>query len=239
MQRGECFSVHLYSGDSQRVIKFGQTIITIVVLFAYLLASSTVEGAESVQIEGCPTTLTVTLPSEFHPPTVDPQLASGLNANPARKTIYSVGFISQSLQPEHSALIAYILIGSLGSTVNHQGGISQANFQALKEELYKENPLDQPAVQEYMDALKRGADEHWKTTIPIGDTFVLEVFEMSTSAMAILGITTMLLSDEILTAYSIARFDLVEGCLVYAGITLPTTLSVHDVKDILRRFVVN
>lgn len=179
----------------------------------------------AVNIEQCPTTLTLRVPPEFTA-AVDQQarglraaVLDGLHANPGRKARYADLFLVtwDSRKPLPS-----IAIGSLGSTLSHQGRLTRKNWEELRRDALTSSQAQMDSwMQQGMARLKPGMPSNLEKI----EGRLLSLRDGDPDELALFGESTGTVDGTAMRWYTVAKLVYAQKCLAYVLISVDASES--------------
>ena len=183
-------------------------------------ASVSVAREVPINIEGCPSQLSLTVPSEFSSAVTAEQraqrsvLIEGLHRNPGRKARYSdVLFTDWDAETR----FPQILVASLGSTLQSQGRYTQTQWQEIKRTAVTSSKAQQEEwARRGLARLKPGMPANLKQV----EGRVTRLAEGGANDFVAFMDSTATVDGKSVRLYSAAKFNYANQCLAYVTVSV-------------------
>mgnify|MGYP003584515347 CR=1 FL=1 len=174
----------------------------------------------AVNIEKCPATLTLQVPSEFTAANDEwtrglrSAVLDGLHANPGRKARYAELLLANW----HSRkTLPSIAVGSLGSTFSHQGRFTRKNWEELRRDgLASSQSQMESWMKQGMARLKPGLPSN----IEKMEGRVLSLRSGDPDELALFGESTGTVDGAAMRWYTVAKLAYAQMCIAYVLISV-------------------
>lgn len=173
-----------------------------------------------ITIEGCPSQLSLTVPTEFTVAATAEQrthrsaVIDGLHRNPDRKARYSEVLFTKW---DVNAGFPQILVASLGSTLKSQGRYTQAQWQELKRTAITSSKAQQEEwARRGLSRLRPGIQADAKNV----KGKVIRLGEGGPSDFTMFMDSTATIAGQPVRLYSAAKFNYAKQCLAYVTVSV-------------------
>lgn len=188
-----------------------------------------------ISIEGCPSKLSLYAPSEFSTANGENQKAlrlstlNGLHANPSSKIHYSEILLTNW---DNTSGIPQILVGSLGTTRQLQGNMSESQWQDFKNTAITSTKTQQTEwIQKGLAQLKPGKSNNFQKI----EGEIIRIGQGGQNDFIMFGNSKSSVAEKPLYLYTATKFIYVKECLAY--IIVSVEVSDKDALDKLTKIV--